>query len=309
MNGDGQQPQPRSRGERSFEVDAQYPPANAVLDPRDTRNGPFSPTYDPSFLGIAVAVPQDLTDDSLELDGSTVIPYTHYCLALSRSRRLARWVAWNIDGASLKTTDRVGFYADPRLPEEQQVLNRAYDRDNQLDRGHLARRADLIWGPDEEAVRANHQSFAYPNIAPQIDTFNQSDKCGLWGQLEDAVLDQDTLHGGRVSVIAGPLLAADDPPYRDDYVRLPLAYFKIVVYVMDDSLRARCFILDQNLDGLRPAHPLDDFRVKPVPIAAVAERASLRFDDNLVAADLWTEHRELVGDEPDYIDNVSQVRW
>lgn len=297
-------------GDRTPEVEAQYPAASADVSPAEARRGPFAPTYDPDFLGYTIDVPRDLTDDSLEVSGSTTVAYTHYCLAMSRSRRLARWVAWNIDGSSLKSSPRGDyFYADERFSDAQQVLNEAYDRDNQLDRGHLARRADLVWGPDEEAVRANIQSFAYTNIAPQMDTFNQSAKCGLWGELEDAVLREDTLRGGRLSVMAGPFLAEDDPPYRDGYVQLPRAYFKVIMYVLDGELGVRAFILDQNLDGLRPAVPLDDFRVRPVPLTQVAERASLGFDETVAAAAGSAKNREIVAAQPDFIDYAWQVRW
>ena len=73
-----------------------YPEANADVNHLATRQGPFTPTYDPDFLGFRIDVPQDDTDDSLELDGSPVIPYTHYCLAMSKSRKLARWAVADV---------------------------------------------------------------------------------------------------------------------------------------------------------------------------------------------------------------------
>ncbi|CUR55514.1 hypothetical protein NOCA2270149 [metagenome] len=64
-----------------------------------------------------------------------------------------------------------------------------------------------------------------------------------------------------------------------------MAFFKIIAYVMEDELRARTFILSQNLDGLRPAFPLDEFIIKPSPIAVDAQRTGLSFGENLEAAD------------------------
>ncbi|MGN5392425.1 DNA/RNA non-specific endonuclease [Streptomyces sp. JL7001] len=54
----------------------------------------------------------------------------------------------------------------PRLPDEAQIGNELYE-DNPLDRGHLARRADLLWGAPLEAKKANKDSFHYTNITPQ----------------------------------------------------------------------------------------------------------------------------------------------
>ena len=50
-----------------------------------------------------------------------------------------------------------------------QAGNEVYDR-NRLDRGHLARRSDLLWGPAAEARRANSDSFYFTNISPQMAT-------------------------------------------------------------------------------------------------------------------------------------------
>lgn len=78
------------------------------------------------------------------------------------------------------------FAEDPRLPAETQVGNELYAR-NSLDRGHLARRSDLIWGDVAEAQQANRDSFYYGNIAPQMDDFNQSSQKGIWGRLENVL--------------------------------------------------------------------------------------------------------------------------
>lgn len=66
--------------------------------------------YDAGFLGTAVPLPAaadaGVESDLLVVAGTTVIPYTHYSLAMSRSRRFARWVAWNIDGAAIRRLSR-----------------------------------------------------------------------------------------------------------------------------------------------------------------------------------------------------------
>lgn len=91
----------------------------------------------------------------MQLDVSPVIDYAHFSLVLIRSRKFARWVGWNIDGTSMQLLPRAGlnFTKDPRLPAENQAGNDLY-ANNRLDRGHLARRADL------------HPSGPGPNPSP-----------------------------------------------------------------------------------------------------------------------------------------------
>ena len=94
---------------------------------------------------------------------------------MSASRRFCRWVAWNVDGNGLSSSRAAGSSSsvDPAYDAEHQVDDDLY-ANNRLDRGHIARRADLLWGTREEAQRANMDSFLFTNIAPQLDDFNQS---------------------------------------------------------------------------------------------------------------------------------------
>lgn len=252
--------------------------------------------YDREFLGLGIAPPTGVDGDGdlLELPrGGTELTYTHFSVALHRARRLARWVAWNIDGGTRWDGDDIPrsglrFRLDPRIPAIAQVGDELY-RDNPLDRGHLARRADLLWGSRAEAQAANRDSFHFPNITPQMDTFNQSGKDGVWGRLENALLA--TTGVGRVSVFAGPVFADDDPIYRG--VAVPLSYFKVLVYrdgrwqneqAPTGDLQARAFLLTQTLSGLRTVSPLDEFVTDELILAALTDRTGLRFDPALSAA-------------------------
>ncbi|MBN9213498.1 MAG: hypothetical protein ABS62_05705 [Microbacterium sp. SCN 70-200] len=206
--------------------------------------------FDVDFLGTATPLPA-LTEwaaaDTLRVDGSEWLDYTHFSLSMSRSRRLARVVAWNIDGATLKDVSRSGipFRPDPRIPESAQFVNDLY-ANNDLDRGHVARRADLTWEPG--AGQANRDSFYFTNITPQLNDFNQASRGGLWGRLEDDLLAEARLTEQRISVFGGPLLTDADPVYRD--AGIPTAYWKMFVYRIDGELRLQGFLLRQNLDRL-----------------------------------------------------------
>ncbi|MGV8857428.1 DNA/RNA non-specific endonuclease [Rhodoglobus sp.] len=92
------------------------------------------------------------------------------------------------------------------VPTAAILGNELYVR-NPLDRGHLARRADLTWGELGDAQQANRDSFSFTNIAPQMDDFNQSSRQGLWGRLEDALYEDVDVDDLRVSVMAGPVFS------------------------------------------------------------------------------------------------------
>ncbi|MFC6089914.1 DNA/RNA non-specific endonuclease [Saccharothrix lopnurensis] len=282
------------------------PPGTARPERPASRPG-FDPNFlGPDFPGTAVGLPvlgDRARADAVELDGVPVIDYTHFSLAQSTSRRFAYWVAWNIDGGDLRDISRTGipFVLDPRVPAEHQVGDELY-RDNRLDRGHLARRADLLWGPD--AARANVDSFFFTNITPQVDDFNQSSRRGLWGRLEDAVLADAKADRLRVSVYGGPVFRADDRVFRG--VALPREYWKVVVFASGGALTARAFLLTQNLDQLESLE-LDEFRVFQVGVAEVEQRCGFTFPDAVRAADALVVPSS--ADERAPLEDLGDIRW
>lgn len=203
--------------------------------------------------------------------------YTHFSVTMNPARRLAWWVAWNIDGYLLfpEVSRESGFYPEQRIPAATQTLEAVY-ADNNLDRGHLARRADLLWGTTyAKAVAANHDSFCFTNITPQIDTFNQASRGGVWGQLENAVLELEGLSDRRIGVFAGPVLANDDPDYRG-LVQIPVEHWKIVLYRINDQTRFRCFVLSQDLSGLGAGF-LDGFATYQVAPGFLSQHTRVAF--------------------------------
>ena len=251
--------------------------------------------YAPSFLGHKVSTPKLSVanlKDSVTLNGSEIINYTHFSLTLSKSRQFAFWVAWNIDGGSLKKLSRKGikFVLDPRIPDEFQVGDELYS-DNRLDRGHIARRADLLWGNITEARRANKDSFFFTNITPQMDNFNQSMQGGIWGRLEDAVFDEVDVEDLRISVFGGPVFRNDDRVFRD--VKIPRAFFKVLAFVENGSLKARAFLLTQNLDELELLD-LNEFKVFQVTLGEIEQRCGFTFPTDLKAGDDFAEHLERI---------------
>ncbi|HEY5821240.1 MAG TPA: DNA/RNA non-specific endonuclease, partial [Propionibacteriaceae bacterium] len=154
---------------------------------------------------------------------------------------------------------------------------------NDLDRGHLVRRRDPVWGPAQVAAAANFDSFSYVNAAPQAAQFNQGEF--LWSGLEDYVLGHARMFGQRLSVFTAPILVPDDPAYRG--VRIPRRFFKIAAWATpEQELACTGYLLDQTpqlealdlRDGREAATeipPLGAFLTFQVPVVDIATLTGL----------------------------------
>ncbi|HJU39024.1 MAG TPA: DNA/RNA non-specific endonuclease, partial [Tahibacter sp.] len=260
--------------------------------------------FSTSFLDFAVPEPgfkSHVRSDLATLGGAQRIDYCHFSLWLSKSRKLARAVAWNIDGASLKSLSRKGirFVKDERGNLENYQFGDELYAGNPLDRGHIARRADLCWGPIAEARQANRDSFCFTNIAPQHERFNQSGLGGLWGQLEDAIFEDVDIANLRVSLMGGPILRSGDPQFGDK-ARLPREFWKIAAYKddADGKAKLRAYILTQ-ADLVRDLAPesleLDAFRWYQVPLARIEQETGLNFAPGLSALDQYVAQPQALG--------------
>ncbi|MBW4618098.1 MAG: DNA/RNA non-specific endonuclease [Cyanosarcina radialis HA8281-LM2] len=237
--------------------------------------------YAENFLGASIPKPKAATDevedDLLEVGGVQAIDYMHFSLAMSRSRRFARWVAWNVDGGSLQRLNRSGikFKKDPRLPNDAQVGDEIY-RNNPLDRGHIARRADLLWGPLSEARKANTDSFFFTNITPQHEAFNQSSASGIWGALEDAIFADVDVENLRIAVMGGPIFSESDPVYRG--IQLPQQFWKTIYFreTGNAAIEVKGYVLTQAdlLDRLEILQ-LPEFSVYEVPLSTIGQMTGL----------------------------------
>ncbi|MDP3564862.1 MAG: DNA/RNA non-specific endonuclease, partial [Methanoregula sp.] len=234
--------------------------------------------YDPAFLGAGfeVALPEiggDLGDDLLTLsNGKTVLNYTHFSLVMSRSRKLPVFTAVNIDGSQLKALKRTKdvWYFDPRIEKSDQYGPELYES-NELDRGHLVRRLDPVWG--DESDEANEDTFHFTNCSPQHKNLNQK----TWLNLEDYVGKNAKKFGLRVSVFTGPVFRPDDRVYRGQY-RIPAEFWKVVVMVKDEGkLSATAYLQTQKnlIDNLEFAY--GSYKTYQVPVATIEELTGLDF--------------------------------
>lgn len=144
--------------------------------------------FDRDFLGMRVALPgrshQVLAVDGLD---AGALPYTHFSIVMSKSRRLPVFTAENLDGRRklrLKRRDSWGF--DPRIPKSAQLGHDEFYGPEPFDKGHMVRRENPGWGDSEaEAQLGEDDTFVYTNCIPQMPQLNQK----TWLALENYVLE------------------------------------------------------------------------------------------------------------------------
>ncbi len=291
---------------------AEFAAAEEAARPRSYYQGYRG--YDLGFLGIPVPLPT-LTDeqrrnaaknsDAGPGDDPTVLPYTHFSVVVNRRRQLAYYTAVNIDGSQSTDLNRGQdrWFYDSRIAESEQIGEELYRR-NALDRGHLVRRLDPVWGPD--GGRANDDTFHFTNCSPQHERFNQGQD--LWQGLENYILGHADIQDRKVTVFTGPVMDDGDPLYKG--IRLPLAFWKVLVYVKNRALVAAAYVLEQGKlieDMLRFEAAFDPgvFRVK---LDHLKERTGLDFDFLIaqelpLSSDGFEAERERVLVQPGF-DNV-----
>ena len=193
------------------------------------RNG-----YDANFLEKKVPlpnIPNNLIDDVVKLKNSNneELKYTNFSAVMSKSRGLAFYTAVNIDGSKLQQLERNNdvWYYDPRIEREFQYGPELYSN-NDLDRGHLVRRLDPVWGSNFKD--ANEDTFHFSNCSPQHKNLNQK----TWLDLEDYILRNADVHDLKVNVFTGPVFNQNDLIYRGKYL-IPSEFWKVVTIVKNDD--------------------------------------------------------------------------
>jgi endonuclease G len=239
--------------------------------------------YNPGFLDSGMVKPpapghwkSDLTDveDADTGRKTKELKYRHFSVWMCESRKLPLITAVNIDGGQAKRLGRIDtWYIDGRLGDAFQVDNAAYAK-NPLDRGHMVRREDPVWGTLAAAKEANVDTFHYTNAAPQHEDLNQRD----WVRLEDYILGNARTRGLKVSVFTGPIFGDDDRDYKG-LVKLPKSFWKIAAVVNDETgkLSVTGYILAQDdlIKGLTGEFVYGGFGTYQVEVARIGELARL----------------------------------
>lgn len=236
--------------------------------------------YAADFLGENYAIPlasfrPDLESDLVPLldQSGHVLNYTHFSIVMSKSRRLAYYTAVNIDGNQLVDVERGSdkWIYDSRIDRNYQCGPELYS-DNLLDRGHLVRRRDPVWG--EAAEAANVDTFHFTNCAPQHKNLNQQS----WLDLENYILTNADNHKLQVSVFTGPVFRGDDIVYRG--VQIPAEFWKIVVMVKKDGqLSATAYLQTQKNLIINLDFAYGGYRTYQVAITTIESLTGLDFGE------------------------------
>ena len=277
-----------------------------VLQRRKSARFADAAGYRPAFLGTRFRIPlprmtSEVKRELAPLKNSTrtELKYANYSVMLNRERRTAFFAAGNIDGGRLwkkqglgALPDRPKWSWDPRMEEGFQPDDDIFG--NAMQRGHLFKREDAVWGGDKVAMlRADEHSFTITNATPMIANFNNVE----WGDLED-IVTRESEAGNRVSYFAGPIfrstdiffnqLRSDAPAaVRNQGMRVPQSFWKIVAWVENGKIKAAGFILHQT-DEIAAHGPIaeeiDFGTYRQRPITEIEQATGLRFP-KLVAAD------------------------
>lgn len=251
-------------------ADGHHPPAHF-----EGREG-----YKENFLGPDVPLP-GFGDWEISDPGSPrkTLDYQHFSVAMSAERKLALLTAVNIDGDKARRSfGNDDWFIDDRIAEEAQLGNEIYFN-NDLDRGHMVRRLDPVWGTKAEADRANDDTYHYVNAAPQHRDLNQR----VWLRLEDYLLDNAKARDLKMSVFTGPVFGDNDRLYRG-LVRLPKEFYKVAVLVHEDTgdLISAGYILSQGemiRDVTESAFVFGEHQTFQVEIERISQATGLDFSD------------------------------
>ncbi|MCO8123925.1 DNA/RNA non-specific endonuclease [Stieleria sp. TO1_6] len=206
-------------------------------------------------------------------ENAYVLDYEHFSSVMNGKRKIPFFTAVNIDGSSLvrPRRRRTTWQIDPRIDRDQQAGNELY-RHNRLDRGHLVRRLDPVWGETDEAELAEEDTFHYTNAAPQHALLNQRD----WLNLEDYLLDSLGEHDLKASVFTGPVFQESDRQYRD--VQIPEAFWKVVVLLsQQNTISVTAYLLGQAAFLTDIEFTFGEFKTFQTSVSKISEMTELDF--------------------------------
>lgn len=266
----------------------------------DGRNG-----YNPDFLdGWSIPLPTGPDMRELKRGGSGVeLKYRNFSVIMSATRRLPMLTASNINATEARRVPRIKKWSfDGRLDEEDQWGDEIYDN-NALDRGHMVRREDPIWGDLESAREANQDTFHFTNSCPQMAGVNQR----TWLGLEDYILQHAKADGMRVTVFTGPFFRPDDLEYKGALI--PGSFWKVVAIVTDDGRpSATAYKVDQVRELEELEFVFAGYKTFQISIQQVMEQTGIDFSQ-LVEFDGFSEHESTTGQPvEEELDTLEKVR-
>ncbi len=162
---------------------------------------------------------------------SQIKEYTGFTLSFNKENRTPNYVAWELlgteVGGSVSRTDN--FWPDNDIEgctKHSDYTGSGYDR------GHMCPAADQKWS--EEAM---NDCFVMANMCPQLHDLN----AGAWETLESKER-QWAKRDSAVMIIAGPIYSDGETYIEKSKVRVPDAFFKVLIAPYLDEPRGIAFV-------------------------------------------------------------------
>jgi endonuclease G, mitochondrial len=231
------------------------------------------------------------------------LKYEHFSVIMHKDRRMPIITACNINGGETRRLPRITQWSyDGRLNREDQWGNELY-LNNELDRGHMVRREDPVWGSLRTARRANVDTFHYTNSCPQMAGVNQA----IWLGLENYILSHTREDEMFVSVFTGPFFGRHDLPYRDALI--PRAFWKVVAFVTEEGRpSATAYKVSQARELQDLEFVFAGYRTFQISIQQVADATGINFDE-LIQYDGFSQHERVHGKTiSEQLESLSQIR-
>ena len=181
---------------------------------------------------MTVGVPRGVND--------TLVRYDAFDVHFNSERGIANCALYELVNNELYGTVERGneFMADPGvkgcpLPEDYAGSG--------FDRGHLVPAGDLKWNGT-----AMRQSFLMTNVGPMHKALNE----GGWAKLEEKVREW-TARDSALLVFTGPVVSDSDTTLLNGQVKMPSAYYKVIMAPCVRPMRVIAFIYPNGHSGGR----------------------------------------------------------
>jgi DNA/RNA endonuclease G (NUC1) len=172
------------------------------------------------------------------------VHFTDMTILYHKGRKVPFVVAYNIDGSqAANQAPRPTFREDPRIASNIQLNKPFYDLEKsftEFEIGHMASNNEM--GRGLNGMVKAYQTFHYINSVPQAERLNT----GIWKGLESYVIKEAARVSGntRICVFTGPVLKSNDPAYvNDTSFKMPLLFFKVIVFAMKGKLYSTAFMM------------------------------------------------------------------
>jgi endonuclease G len=255
----------------------------------DTENlHPFAFMPESFFRWQSKGLPQTMKVEANSLTvpfalpgAETIIHRKAYVVGFSPQLRLPRWVVYKVvPGATVpRRTEIERFYHDPDLPAVQQLDDSAY-RQNDYDRGHLIRRADVVGLGETELPKINY----FTVVVPQLAFVNRQS----WSSIERHTSAQADA-GANVYVIRGPMFSTKDgqPKVGVTFIGpqaapVPTHFFQISLVQTNGSRRVEAFVVPNTYVDMEGGD-ISRFRTS---VDAISKATGLEFESSLRVSDL-----------------------